>query len=44
MQLRFLSLAALVAQAFGGAVELGPDNFDTAIAGKGALIKFLAPW
>jgi hypothetical protein len=26
------------------AIELTPDNFDDAVAGKTVLIKFLAPW
>ena len=27
-----------------GAVQLTAKNFDSEIAGKGAFIKFLAPW
>ena len=27
-----------------GAVELTAKNFDSELAGKGAFIKFLAPW
>jgi hypothetical protein len=34
-----LSLAASAA-----AIELTPDNFDDAVAGKVVLIKFQAPW
>ena len=35
----FLSLAAVA-----NAIELTPDNFDDAVAGKTVFIKFLAPW
>merc|ERR1712216_1025470 len=35
-------LAVFVAAA--SAIELTPDNFDSATAGKSAFIKFLAPW
>jgi hypothetical protein len=35
----FLSLAAVA-----NSIELTPDNFDDAVAGKTVLIKFLAPW
>jgi len=35
----FLSLVAVA-----NAIELTPDNFDDAVAGKTVLIKFLAPW
>jgi len=42
------SLAAItLAATFAGAnaaVELTAANFDSEIAGKGAFIKFLAPW
>jgi len=37
-----LLLAAVVAAA--NAIELTPDNFDSATAGKSVFIKFLAPW
>merc|ERR1712216_191175 len=37
-----LLLAVFVAAA--SAIELTPDNFDSATAGKSAFIKFLAPW
>jgi len=30
--------------AVGNAIELTPDNFDEAVAGKTVFIKFLAPW
>ena len=30
--------------AAGGAVVLDDDSFDGAIKGKGAFVKFLAPW
>jgi hypothetical protein len=39
-----LTLATLFAYAHAGAVELTADNFESSIAGKGAFIKFLAPW
>lgn len=41
-----LLLLAFVASAMGGAVELTADNFDSEVtaSGKGAFIKFLAPW
>lgn len=35
---------ALCAVALGAALELTPDNFDDATAGKTVFIKFLAPW
>ena len=50
MSRTFLSIAA-VASAFAvtanaGAVDLTPDNFDSEVtsSGKGAFVKFLAPW
>ena len=38
--------SALVATANAGAVDLSPDNFDAEVtsSGKGAFVKFLAPW
>ena len=30
--------------ALANAIELTPDNFDEAVAGKTVFIKFLAPW
>jgi len=30
--------------ALANAIELTPDNFDDAVAGKTVFIKFLAPW
>jgi len=30
--------------AAANAMELTPDNFDEAVAGKTVFIKFLAPW
>ena len=41
-----LLIAAIVATANAGAVDLNPDNFDTEVtsSGKGAFVKFLAPW
>lgn len=35
----FLSLFATA-----GAIELTPDNWDDATAGKTVFVKFLAPW
>jgi len=40
--LRVLMAAVLMVGA--GALELTPDNFDSAVAGKTVFIKFLAPW
>ena len=41
-----LIIATIVATANAGAVDLNPDNFDSEItsSGKGAFVKFLAPW
>jgi hypothetical protein len=41
-----LVLIAFVASAMGGAVSLTGDNFDSEVvaSGKGAFIKFQAPW
>ena len=41
-----LIIAAIAATANAGAVDLNPDNFDSEItsSGKGAFVKFLAPW
>jgi len=40
-----LLLAFCVAIAFGGVVDLTPDNFDSIIDGsKGAFVEFFAPW
>ena len=38
-----LLIAAIVATANAGAVDLNPDNFDTEVtsSGKGAFVKFL---
>jgi len=45
MKLLLASVAALVATtANAGAVDLTPDNFDEMTSGKGAFVKFLAPW
>jgi len=35
---------ALAIVACASAIELTPDNFDEATAGKSVFIKFLAPW
>ena len=47
MKLPLLLLAAAssasVASA-SGAVELDLDNFESKVAGKNAIVKFLAPW
>jgi len=37
-----LTLLALAASA--SAIELTPDNWDEATAGKTVFVKFLAPW
>ena len=37
-----LSVAASATAA--GAIELTKDNFEQHIAGKNAIVKFLAPW
>ena len=36
--------AAFAVSVNAGAVDLNPDNFDSEISGKGAFVKFLAPW
>jgi len=38
-----IALALVVAPA-SAALELTPDNFDNAVSGKSAFVKFLAPW
>ena len=35
---------ALLAHSAHAALELTPDNYDKAVQGKNAFIKFLAPW
>ena len=44
--MKFAAFAAVVATAQAGAVELTAANFDDEVisSGKGAFIKFLAPW
>jgi len=47
--MKFAGIAAVVAaiaapMAAAGAVELNDDNYDEMTAGKGAFIKFQAPW
>jgi hypothetical protein len=42
--IKALALAGLAAVANAGAVELTAKNFEESIAGKGAFVKFLAPW
>jgi len=43
--MRVLALVALfVGGAEASAVELTKDNFKEKLAGKGAIVKFLAPW
>ena len=41
-----LLIAVIAATANAGAVDLNPDNFDSEVtsSGKGAFVKFLAPW
>lgn len=40
--MKVVALALLAAIAAG--VELDSSNFEDSIAGKGAFVKFLAPW
>jgi hypothetical protein len=42
--LSVLAASMLATSADAGAVELNAKNFDEKISGKGAFIKFLAPW
>jgi hypothetical protein len=44
--MRGISTLALIAVAAGGAVELNKANFDEQVhnSGKGAFVKFQAPW
>jgi len=42
--LKILSLASGLTVAWAGGLELSPKNFDSAIEGKDAFIKFQAPW
>jgi len=44
--MKVAAFAAMVATAAAGAVELSPATFDEEVisSGKGAFIKFLAPW
>jgi hypothetical protein len=42
--LALAAVSALTATTDAGAVELNAKNFDEKISGKGAFIKFLAPW
>ena len=37
-------LGATLGTVHGGAVELDHNNFASTTAGKGAFVKFLAPW
>jgi hypothetical protein len=39
-----MAAALSVASVNAGAVDLTPDNFDEMTSGKGAFVKFLAPW
>jgi len=46
--MKYLACAAALAASLttaqaGGAVELSKDNFDSELAGKNAIVKFLAP-
>ena len=41
--MKMLAFASLAAGAHA-AVELTEKNFEESIAGKGAFVKFLAPW
>ena len=42
--LALATASLLAASADAGAVELNAKNFESKISGKGAFIKFLAPW
>ena len=42
--MKMLAFASLAAGAHAGAVQLTEKNFEESIAGKGAFVKFLAPW
>mmetsp|Transcript_92923 Transcript_92923/g.248657 ORF Transcript_92923/g.248657 Transcript_92923/m.248657 type:complete len:133 (-) Transcript_92923:58-456(-) len=44
--MKLFAVAALIAAADGGAVELSKDTFDSAVtkSGKSAFVKFFAPW
>jgi len=45
MKLPLLLVASSLAVASaGGAVELTLDNFESKLAGKNGIVKFLAPW
>lgn len=47
MKLPLLLLVAASATSIasaGGAVELDLDNFESKLAGKNSIVKFLAPW
>jgi hypothetical protein len=44
VSLLLATAAAVAVSANAGAVDLTPDNFDSEISGKGAFVKFLAPW
>jgi len=39
-----LAASMLATSADAGAVELTSKNFDSEVSGKGAFVKFLAPW
>lgn len=43
-QMRVLSLLAVATVVDAAAVELTKENFKGLIEGKGAFVKFLAPW
>jgi hypothetical protein len=42
--MKFLTVALLSLVAGTNAIELTPDNWDDAVAGKTVFIKFQAPW
>jgi hypothetical protein len=46
MKLTILCIPLLAAMVAGEAVNLNGDNFETEVfeSGKGAFVKFLAPW
>jgi hypothetical protein len=39
-----IAFSLLLGLGAASAMELTPDNWDTAVAGKTVLIKFQAPW
>jgi thiol-disulfide isomerase/thioredoxin len=44
MKFSFVLAGAVAATAAGSAFDLNNGNFDDAVAGKNAFVKFFAPW